>query len=269
MNELLGKVCVVTGGASGIGLAMAIRFREAGMRVAIGDIESEALAAAVSSLGGVDDGVLGVTCDVTSSESVDALRDAVVDRFGTAHVVCLNAGVAASGSILDTSAESWRWMIDVNVMGVVHGIHAFAPLLVGQGEGHIVCTASAAGLVTPPGLGGYAATKHAVVGLSAVLREELAPAGVGVSVVCPGVVRTRIFESERNRPRQLGGSAHTDDATAKVFLEATAGAPGPEIVADAVYEGVLADRLFVLPSPEVNGMILKRIDEVRAALPQR
>jgi NAD(P)-dependent dehydrogenase (short-subunit alcohol dehydrogenase family) len=267
VNELDGKVCVVTGGASGIGLAMATRFRQAGMRVALADIESKPLAAAVSSLGGSDDGVLGVTCDVTSPASVDALRDAVVDRFGTAHIVCLNAGVAASGSILETTLESWRWMFDVNVMGVVHGINSFAPLLVAQGEGHIVCTASAAGLVTPPGLGGYAATKHAVVGLSAVLREELASAGVGVSVVCPGVVRTRIFESERNRPQEFRGPTHTDDATAKVFLEATAGAPGPEIVADAVYEGVLADTLFVLPSPEVNGMVLKRLEQVRAALP--
>jgi NAD(P)-dependent dehydrogenase (short-subunit alcohol dehydrogenase family) len=269
MNDLDGKVCVVTGGASGIGLAMATKFRQAGMRVALADIESTTLAAAVSSLGGSDDGVLGVTCDVTSSDSVDALRDAVVDRFGSAHVVCLNAGVAASGPLLETTLESWRWMIDVNVMGVVHGIDAFAPLLVDQGEGHIVCTASAAGLVTPPGLGAYAATKHAVVGLAAVLREELAPAGVGVSVVCPGVVRTRIFESERNRPDGLAGTTHADDATAKIFLEAVDAAPGPEIVADAVLDAVRANRLFVLPSPEVNGLVLKRLEEVRGALPER
>src|SRR5688572_20746538 len=123
MNKLDGKVCVVTGGASGIGLAMATRFRQAGMRVAIADIESTSLAAAVSTLGGPDEGALGVTCDVTSPDSVDALREAVVDRFGTAHVVCLNAGVAASGPLLETSVESWRWMIEVNVMGVVHGVN--------------------------------------------------------------------------------------------------------------------------------------------------
>jgi NAD(P)-dependent dehydrogenase (short-subunit alcohol dehydrogenase family) len=269
VNELDGKVCVVTGGASGIGLAMAMRFRQAGMRIAIGDIESEALAAAVSSLGGPDDGVLGVTCDVTSSESVDALRDAVVDRFGTAHVVCLNAGVAPSGPIVGTSLESWRWLIDVNVMGVVHGINAFAPLLVEQGGGHIVCTASVAGLTTPPSLGPYAATKHAVVGLAAVLREELAPAGVGVSAVCPGVIRTRIFESERNRPQELAGPTHTDESTVQLYLGAVDAAPGPEVVADAVYEGVLEDRLFILPSPEVNRMIEERLDAIRAALPNR
>lgn len=269
MNELEGKVCVVTGGAAGIGLAMATRFRRAGMKVALADIESETLAAAVSTLGGAGNGVLGVTCDVTSAESVDALRDAVVDRFGTAHVVCLNAGVVASGSILHTAIESWRWMIDVNVMGLVHGIRAFAPLLVEQGEGHIVCTASVAGLMSAPALGAYAATKHAVVGTAGVLRDELAPAGVGVSVVCPGVIRTRIFESDRNRPDELAGATHTDEAAAKVYLDAAERAPGPEVVAEAVYEGVLQNRLFVLPSPEVNRMIEERLDEVRASLPSR
>jgi NAD(P)-dependent dehydrogenase (short-subunit alcohol dehydrogenase family) len=269
VNQLDGKVCVVTGGASGIGLAMATRFRQAGMRVAIGDIESEALAAAVSMLGGSDEGILGVTCDVTSPESVDALRDAVVERFGTAHLVCLNAGVAPSGPVVDTSLETWRWLMDVNVMGVVHGIRSFAPLLVAQGEGHIVCTASAAGLTTPPSLGPYAATKHAVVGLAAVLREELAPTGVGVSAVCPGVIRTRIFESERNRPEELAGATHTDAATADLYLGVVETARGPEVVADAVYEGVLENRLFILPSPEVNGMIEERLDSVRASLPKR
>ena len=269
MNELEGKVCVVTGGAAGIGLAMANRFRQAGMKVALADIEAETLAAAVSALGGSDDGVLGVTCDITSPESVNALRDAVVDRFGAAHVVCLNAGVAASGMILDTTVESWRWMIDVNLMGVVHGINAFAPLLVEQGEGHIVCTASAAGLISAPALGAYAATKHAVVGTAAVLRDELASAGVGVSVVCPGVIRTRIFESHRNRPEQLAGPTHTDEATAKVYLDAAESAPGPELVAEATYQGVVQNRLFVLPSPEVNRMIEERLDEVRASLPSR
>ena len=265
MERLDGKVCVVTGGASGIGLAMASRFRAAGMRVAIADIEASALAAAVSELGG-DAEVLGVQCDVGSAVSVGALRDAVLDRFGTAHVVCLNAGVAASGRLLDTTLATWRWMLEVNVMGVVHGVEAFAPLLVDQGEGHLVCTASVAGLMSAPGLGAYAATKHAVVGLAGGLRDELAPAGVGVTAVCPGVIKTRIFESERNRPTSLESTTHTDPAVADLYLETVAKARGPEEVADAVHDAVVANRFFVLPSPEVDPMITARLEEVRAAM---
>jgi NAD(P)-dependent dehydrogenase (short-subunit alcohol dehydrogenase family) len=268
MEQLRGRVCAITGGASGIGLAMATRFRAAGMRVAMGDVEPGALAAAVDGLAGGDD-VLGVACDVTSPASNAAFRDAVLERFGAVHVVCLNAGVAASGSLLETSLETWRWMIEVNLLGVVNGIAAFGPTLVAQAEGHIVCTASASGLLSAPVLGAYGATKHAVVGLAAVLRDELAPSGIGVSAVCPGVVRTRIFESERNRPVELDGPTHTDEAAAGVYLDAARAAAGPEMVADAVHDAVIANQLFVLPSPEVSGLIAARLDEVRAALPPR
>jgi NAD(P)-dependent dehydrogenase (short-subunit alcohol dehydrogenase family) len=268
MEQLDGRVCAITGGASGIGLAMAIRFRQAGMKIAIGDIEAGALANAVDALGGGDD-VHGVLCDVTSPASNTGFHDAVLDRFGAVHVVGLNAGVAASGSLLDTTLSSWRWMIEVNILGIVNGLAAFGPTLVAQGEGHIVCTASASGLLSAPALGAYGATKHAVVGLAGVLRDELAPSGVGVSVVCPGVVRTRIFESERNRPAALDGITHTDPVTAGTYLEAAEGAPGPDLVANAVHDAVLADQLFVLPSPEVSGLIMARMDEVRAALPPK
>lgn len=266
MEQLDGKVVVITGGASGIGLALAHRFQAAGTKLVLGDIEPGPLADAVAGLGG---DVLGVECDVTSPDSVAALRDAALERFGAVHVVCLNAGVAASGTLVDTSVESWRWMLEVNVLGVVHGIHAFAPGLVVQGEGHVVCTASASGLLSAPALGAYGATKHAVVGIAGVLRDELAPAGVGVSVVCPGVVRTRIFESDRNRPEGFAGATHVDEATAALYLDVAANAPGPELVADAVHDAVLADRLFVLPSPEVGGLIKARAEEVLAALPPR
>lgn len=269
MEQLADKVVVVTGGASGIGLAMATRFHAAGSKVVLGDIEPDALATAVAGLGGEGAGVLGVRCDVTAPESVAALREATLERFGAVHVVCLNAGVAASGTLLETSVESWRWMLEVNLLGIVHGIHAFGPGLVEQGEGHLVCTASASGLISAPALGAYGATKHAVVGLAAVLRDELAGTGVGVSVVCPGVVRTRIFESHRNRPSELQGTTHTDEAIAEVYLQAAESAPGPELVANAVYDAVVANQLFVLPSPEVSRLIRDRIDEVQAALPAR
>lgn len=264
MRALGGKVAVVTGGAGGVGLAMATRFRAAGMRVVLGDVDEGALDAAVAGLG---DDALGVRCDVTSPGDNDALRDAAVDRFGAVHVVCLNAGVAPSGPLLDTSVETWRWLLEVNVLGVVHGIRAFGPALVAQAEGHFVCTASVAGLSSTPSLGAYSASKHAVVGIAATLRDELAPSGVGVSVLCPGILRTRIFESERNRPAEVAGETHVDPGALELLRRVLGGAPGPEAVADAVLDAVVEDRLFVLPSPEVNGLIAQRLDAVRSAMP--
>jgi len=264
VDELNGKVAVITGGAGGIGLAMAHRFRQAGMRIAFADVEAGALDAAVADLGGGDD-VLGVTCDVTDLADVHRTRDAVLARFGAAHVVCANAGVAPSGPIIGTSVESWRWVMEVNVMGVVHTIDAFGPTVVGQADGHFVLTASAAGLSTTPGLGAYSATKHAVVGTAATLRAELAGSGVGVSVLCPGLVRTRIFESERNRPD--AAESHADPATADLFRGIIPGGADPAAIADAVHDAVVEDRLFILPTTDVAGMIRARLDEVAAALP--
>lgn len=264
MRELQGKVCVVTGGAGGIGLAMAERFHRAGMKVVLGDVEGATLEQVVGRFG--DDG-LAVDCDVTSAPSMDALRDAALDRFGAVHLVCLNAGVAPSGPVADTSLDSWRWVFDVNVFGVVHGVRSFVAGLVAQSEGHVVCTASAAGLVTTPGLGAYSATKHAVVAIAATLRDELASAGVGVSVLCPGILRTRIFESERNRPDGRADDAHADPASMALFVAALHAAPGPEVAAEAVHDAVVDDRLWVLPSPEINPLLERRLTEVRAAMP--
>ena len=264
MNELDGKVSVITGGAGGIGLALARRFRRAGMRVAIADVEGAALEAGVAALGGGSD-VLGVACDVTALDDVHALRDAVLERFGTAHVVCANAGVAPTGPIVGTSIDTWRWVVDVNLMGVIHTIDAFAPSVVAQGDGHFVLTASAAGLSTTPGLGAYSATKHAVVGTAATLRAELAGTGVGVSVLCPGLVRTRIFDSERNRPGDA--ESHADPETATMLKGIITGGVDPDEIADAVHAAVVDDRLFILPTTDVAGMIRARLDEVAAALP--
>ena len=264
MRALDGKVIVITGGAGGIGLALARRFQGAGMRVAIADVEAAALDAAVDALGSGPD-VLGVACDVTDLADVHRLRDAVLDRFGAAHVVCANAGVAPTGPIVGTTVDTWRWVMDVNVMGVVHTIDAFGAGLVAQGDGHFVLTASAAGLSTTPGLGAYSATKHAVVGTAATLRAELTGTGVGVSVLCPGLVRTAIFDSERNRPGDA--SSHADPATAEMLKGIVSGGVDPGTIAEAVHTAVVEDRLFVLPTTDVAGMIRARLDEVAAALP--
>jgi NAD(P)-dependent dehydrogenase (short-subunit alcohol dehydrogenase family) len=250
--DLEDRVCVVTGGGSGIGRAMVSRFAEAGMRLAIGDIERGALDATVEVLGGDGDRVLGIECDVRSADDMARLRDAAVQRFGRVDVVCLNAGVAPIGRVLDTTVDVWDWLFDVNVRGVFLGVQAFGPLLVEQGHGHLVLTASAAGLGDTPTLGPYSATKHAVVGLGAALRIELAEHGVGVSLVCPGLVNTRIFESERNRPDGMIDPSEANPYTG-VYRQALAsqGAP-PEQVAEAVHRAVLDNQFFVFPTSDFD-----------------
>jgi NAD(P)-dependent dehydrogenase (short-subunit alcohol dehydrogenase family) len=213
MDELTGKVAVVTGGASGIGLALARRFATEGMQVVIADVEKDALDAAAEQLGGEHgaDNVAAVPTDVRDPEAVEALAAATFERFGTAHVVCNNAGVAVGGFSWEIPPDRWRWIVDVNLMGVVNGIRAFVPRLIEQGEGHVVNTASIAGMVTAPVMSPYLATKHAVVAVSESLHFDLQVsgngAGVGVSVLCPEWVRTRIAEAERNRPDEVGAMA--------------------------------------------------------------
>ena len=201
MRDLEGKVAVVTGGASGIGRAMAAQFAADGMQVVIADVEAAALEATSGELG-----VVGVQTDVGDAASVQALADHVCDRFGTVHVLCNNAGVGGGGQIADLTLADWKWVLDVNLWGVIHGLHSFLPrILANPDGGHVVNTASMAGLFASAGMGPYNATKFAVVAISETLSKELQAAGssVGVSVLCPGFVRTNIFDSQRNRPDAL------------------------------------------------------------------
>jgi NAD(P)-dependent dehydrogenase (short-subunit alcohol dehydrogenase family) len=263
MDDLTDKVCVVTGGASGIGRALAHRFAAAGMRIAIGDIEAVALDAIVSELGGDGERVLGVRCDVRRVEYVQRLREETLKRFGSVYLVCLNAGVAPVSPILETSLDVWDWVFDVNLRGVIYGVHVFGPLLAAQGAGHIVCTASAAGMSDTPTMGPYGASKHAVVGLAAALRTELGASSVGVSVLCPGMIDTRIFESERNRPDSMEDPS-MNNMRLKEYrqLLANQGAP-PAHVAEVVYRAVLDNQFFVFPTADFDGMIEARIEEMR------
>jgi NAD(P)-dependent dehydrogenase (short-subunit alcohol dehydrogenase family) len=251
MDQLVGKVAVVTGGASGIGFALAKCFAVEGMNVVIADVEATALAKAAESLARRTPAecIGSVHVDVRDPAAVDDLADAVVERFGGVHVVCNNAGVAVGGMAWAVPAEHWRWVFDVNVLGVVNGIRTFVPRLIEQGEGHVVNTASIAGVVTGPALGPYIATKHAVVALSQVLRSDLGMMGshVGVSVLCPAWVRTNIAGSERNRPSDVGHAegANPPEVLSYIRAQVDSGIEA-SVVAQDVLEAIRRDQFWIL-----------------------
>ncbi|MCB0978017.1 MAG: SDR family NAD(P)-dependent oxidoreductase [Acidimicrobiales bacterium] len=263
MEDLNGKVAVVTGGASGIGLAMAKAFAAAGSSVVIADIETEPLRAAETQIGGE---VLAVQCDVSDPSAVDDLRDAAVERFGTVHVVCNNAGVSAGGQVWTHTPDDWNWVLGVNLLGVVNGIRSFVPLFIEQGEGHVVNTASIAGLTSPPFMGVYNVTKHGVVTLSETLFGDLnlsGVTGVGVSVLCPGWVRTRIHEADRNRPEGNDrGGAIADEGMREVIAGLISGGLDPDDVAAMVLDAVRTRRFYILTHPDWTPMISERVQHI-------
>jgi NAD(P)-dependent dehydrogenase (short-subunit alcohol dehydrogenase family) len=202
--ELSGRTAVVTGAGSGIGRGLALALAEAGMNVVVSDIEPDAAAAVVKEVEGHGRQALAVQTDVSSFADVERLADLTYQEFGSADVLCNNAGVFLMGPITDMIVEDWRWVFDVNLMGVVHGIHAFVPRMTRQGGGHILNTSSVAAL---GGGGIYGASKSALLALSETLHEELGPAGIGVSVLCPGNISSRILGAQRNRPTSYGRKA--------------------------------------------------------------
>jgi NAD(P)-dependent dehydrogenase (short-subunit alcohol dehydrogenase family) len=274
MREFLGKTAFVTGGASGIGLALGRAFAESGMKVMLADIEADALAAAVDSLRGIGPEIRGVACDVSDASSVDQAAQATFAAFGKVHVVCNNAGVAGGSGIDDISIDNWRWVIDINLMGVVHGIAAFLPHIRSHGEGgHIVNTASMAGMQSGLGFSPYAASKFAVVAMSEGLALELKPSGIGVTVLCPGWVRTRIGESGRNRPARYGPAPTLDPASPAAAVVAYIAEQlrtglEPSQVAASVLAAIAADQLYVFTHPEMRGEVDDRFAAIRAALDQ-
>jgi NAD(P)-dependent dehydrogenase (short-subunit alcohol dehydrogenase family) len=275
MQSFEGKVAVVTGAASGIGLAMAQRFGAEGMRLVLADIEGDALASVVDDLqaGGVE--AVGQVTDVSKGDDVDALGQAALDAFGTVHLVCNNAGVGGGGQIDTLTTAEWEWVLGVNLWGVIHGIHAFLPRILEQERSaHIVNTSSLAGLASGlPQLGPYNVSKVGVVALSETLRMELAMSGapIGVSVLCPGSTGTRILESERNRPAHLGREVRREEGDA--FREAVrSGFDGPaarsaEQVAKTVLDAVRASRFWVITSGEMQGLVASSYDEMSDATP--
>jgi NAD(P)-dependent dehydrogenase (short-subunit alcohol dehydrogenase family) len=264
VDDLRGKTAVVTGAASGIGLAMTERFLGEGAKVVMADVEEAALVREATRLQHAGGDVLAVLTNVTDPAQVESLRDQALAQYGAVHVVCNNAGVAPAGPMLSTTAADWRWIVDVNVLGVAHGVIAFGPLLVEQGGGHIVNTASEAGLVTTVSLGMYCATKHAVVGLSEALYHELTPQGVGVSCLCPNLVKTSIFHSERNRPdgAALSAQEHAVISPLRESLDAM-GIPPSQVATDVV-DAVTSGRFWIFTHPVTKPVAFGRFEDLQA-----
>jgi NAD(P)-dependent dehydrogenase (short-subunit alcohol dehydrogenase family) len=252
--ELEGKTAVITGGASGIGLATARQLASSGVNLVLGDIEDQPLADAVMGLRDEGVKVVGVHCDVASEDDVVALREAALSEFGGAHVVFNNAGVVGGPSI-GTPKKVWDWVFSIDIGGVVNGINAFVPYFLEQNEGHVVNTASLAGLGGMPGTGAYSASKFAVVGLSESLFQELAllAKNVHVSVLCPGFVRTRINESYRNMPNEL--VSYNEDPMVKIVndlaFDAVNSGIDPLHVALAVEHAIRTDAFWILTHERV------------------
>ena len=265
MQDLKGKVAFVTGGASGIGLGMAEAFGREGMSVMLADIEKAALDAAVEGLRAKQIRAEGVLCDVTRR---DALRNAALEtiaKFGKVHVVCNNAGIGAGGVLGTVSERDWDWAIDVNLKGVVYGVEVFAPLMMSHGEGgHFVNTASMAGMLSPPGMEAYCATKFAVVAMSEGWSVQLAQHNIGVSILCPGFVKTRINESRRNRTVAYGPDNRAPPPADAPISPVLTGIPtGP--VAQMVVDAVRDNDLYIFTHPDLKAVTKARFDRILAA----
>jgi len=268
MEDLQQRVAVVTGAASGIGLGMARAFAGEGMKVVLADVDVEGLEAARKLLTDQGAEAISVPTDVTDPLALEALRDATLAAFGAAHLVCNNAGVGVGGPIWQVPLEAWKWVFDVNFWGVVHGMRSFVPLLLEQGEGHVVNTASAAGLTASPFLGPYAATKHAVVSISETLAIELGGSPVGVSVLCPLWVRTRIHESDRNAPPEVARAMAADPSSLasqpEVLADFVNSGLAPEIVAERVVQAVKEKGFWIFPHDELRQAVRRRGESIAA-----
>ena len=260
---------MVTGAASGIGLALAQRAAAEGMNVVLADVDVEGLEEAASAMAGAPDGgVEVVRCDVSDADAVEALADTAYDRFGSVELLCNNAGVGGGGSVAELDRQDWEWVLGVNLWGVIHGVTSFLPrMLDARSPAHIVNTASMAGFFATAGMAPYAVSKFGVVALSESMRAELAGGPVGVSVLCPGWVSTRIHESERNRPPELtiDRPPPADDLREMVRQVIESGLP-PASVADTVFAAVRADRFWIFTHPDMVRATTARQEEVLAAL---
>ncbi len=271
MQDFMGKTAFVTGGASGIGLALAKGFLQAGMNVMLADIEEKALAAALKSLAIYDNRLGGVVLDVSLRDAYEKAAAETFAKFGKVHVVCNNAGVSRAGAIDKVPPSDWEWVWGVNLRGTVAGIQIFLPHIKAHGEGgHIVNTASMSGLTGNALSGVYASTKFAIVGISEVLAEELKGSNIGVSVLCPAVVHTNMPMNGRNRPERFGGALDilADPALKERnarFLAANEAGLDPDRVAPMVLRAIRENRLFIVTDPARRDMVAARHARLMAA----
>jgi NAD(P)-dependent dehydrogenase (short-subunit alcohol dehydrogenase family) len=266
METFAGRVAVVTGGASGIGRALCLALAGLGTDVAVADLDEDGMAETAAGVRAAGRRALAVRTDVSRRADVQALAERAFSELGGVHILCNNAGVAAWGGLESATHEDWQWLIGVNLWGVIHGIRAFVPHLVKQNEGHVVNTGSIAGLTSAPMMGPYNASKHAVVTISETLHRELGLNGsaVRVSVLCPGFVRTRIAESDRNRPEHLRNpvQAEVEEVGRELLRQIIATGLSPEEVARQVVDAVKHERFYVLPHPDMKSLVRTRMDDI-------
>ena len=267
MKDFVGKTAVVTGAASGIGLALAERFAAAGMNLVLGDIEQDPLRAAVQRVRERQVEAIGVPVDTMLRESVAALAQRAFAAFGKVHVLCNNAGVAstsaAGAAVWEVPNTDWDWVLGVNFHGVLYGLQTFVPHMLDHGEpGHIVNTASLAGLL--PGGGSYGVSKHGVLALTETLHSDLKARGsaIGCSVLCPGFVNTRIFAAERNRPPALAAGGALRSETAEMARSLLERGKPPAEVAEIVIQSIEENRFYILPHPAWDDILRARLDHV-------
>jgi len=265
MKEFKERVAVITGAASGIGCGLAWRCAQEGMKVVLADVDVSALsntAAALQATGAV---ILAVPTDVSKASDVEALAHKTLETFGAVHLLCNNAGVGTVPAIWESSLDEWEWILGVNLWGVIYGIHFFVPIMLNQATGgHIVNTASVAGLISTPGLGAYKVSKHGVVALSETLFHELAQrnANVNVSVLCPGYVDTNLMDtSARHRPTTR--PQNTDElANEQRLREAVRAGTSPDRIAECVFTALKEDQFYILPHPEWKDLVRVRMEDI-------
>jgi len=268
LQQLEDKVAVITGAAGALGSALARQCAARGMRLAITDIDASALAATERALKAGGAQVVSLAADVSQLQDIRALAELTLSAWGAAHLICNNAGVATTGPVWEATGADWDWVLGVNLRGVIHGVQVFTPLLLAQNEGHIVNTASVAGLISPPGLGAYAVSKHAVVALSECLHHDLLQkkSAVRCSVVCPAYFPSGIADAERNRPARLqaedGKSLQRQAQEAGLRRAVQSGRMSAEDIADMTLQAILEERFWVLTHPNILGAVRARMEDV-------